>query len=303
MIKHEFGSFLVNKFERDSSLVFSSRLSLFRFWELVVWIVGWILQFWQFLADCDLEVDSREVFLELEEGLDEPVGHHDAKVEDNAFAIGHRPHTFDALDDSWSPVSLKKAVGSFFVELLDLALLIVGLDHFKAHVAVGSSQDALLNFCWVEFLSLSSGRFRSVDIFVTWRLDPLHCDARQVFGPRKELLVLSVEESDASSRLSGTSCSASSMDVGLCIFWRLELDDEVDTKDIEASRSDVSSHNALEPACLEAVDGGLTRVLRDVSVHDLVVDLEGVSVAKLVRVLLRCCEDEDLACGASVDVD
>ena len=93
------------------------------------------------------------------------------------------------------------------------------------------------------------------------------------------------------------------MDVGLGVLWRLKLDDEIDTEDIKASGSHVSSNNTLEPSLLESIDGRLSRVLRDVSVHDFVVDFKSVSIAKLICVFLCRSKDQDLTCRSSVDVD
>jgi hypothetical protein len=59
----------------------------------------------------------------------------------------------------------------------------------------------------------------------------------------------------------------------------------------------------LQLASFESVDGRLARVLRDVSVHDFVVDFKSISVTKFVGVLLGGSEDEDLSSLRCVAID
>ena len=82
------------------------------------------------------------------------------------------------------------------------------------------------------------------------------------------------------------------MDVGLGIFWWLELDNQADSLDIESSGSNVSSDKYIELALLESLDGSLSLILGNTSMHDLDVLLDGVTLAKHVGVLSRGSEDD-----------
>lgn len=81
------------------------------------------------------------------------------------------------------------------------------------------------------------------------------------------------------------------MDVGLGIFWWLELDDKTDALDIKTSGSNVSGNQDIELALLEPLDGGLSLVLRDTSMHHLDILIQGVTLTKHVRVFSSCSED------------
>ena len=67
------------------------------------------------------------------------------------------------------------------------------------------------------------------------------------------------------------------MDVGLSLFWWLELDDKVDVRDVKTTRGDICGDQTSELALLEAIHRDLTLVLRNITVHHLNVLLNLVS--------------------------
>lgn len=85
------------------------------------------------------------------------------------------------------------------------------------------------------------------------------------------------------------------MDVGLCIFWWLKLDNQTDSLDIKSSGSNIRGDKYIELSLLKSLDGGLSLVLRDTSMHDLDIFLEGVSLAEHVGVFPRGSEDYNLS--------
>jgi hypothetical protein len=59
------------------------------------------------------------------------------------------------------------------------------------------------------------------------------------------------------------------MDVGLSVLWRLNLDNEVDTRDVQTTGSDVSGDEYAELFVLESLESDFTLILCDVTMHDL----------------------------------
>lgn len=88
------------------------------------------------------------------------------------------------------------------------------------------------------------------------------------------------------------------MDVGLNFLWWLDLNDQVDIGNVQASRGDISSDQHFEFSFLESLHGNLTLVLRNVSVHDFDVLLDLVSQNESVSVSLGLSEHDGLALTA-----
>lgn len=64
------------------------------------------------------------------------------------------------------------------------------------------------------------------------------------------------------------------MDVGLSVFWRFDLDNEINTRDVQSTSSNISSYKHTELFVLESLESDFTLVLSDVSVHDFNVLLD-----------------------------
>ena len=81
-------------------------------------------------------------------------------------------------------------------------------------------------------------------------------------------------ESDAGTAGTGTSRTTTSMDVGLCLFGWLNLDYQVDIRDVKTTGRDVSCDQDSELAFLEALHRDFTLILCDITMHDLNVLLD-----------------------------
>ena len=73
------------------------------------------------------------------------------------------------------------------------------------------------------------------DIVWLWYTDSLEVDTGLGFDLLDEHLGLSGVEGDACTTCTCASCSATSVDVGLCLFGWLDLYDEVDVRDVKTS--------------------------------------------------------------------
>lgn len=58
------------------------------------------------------------------------------------------------------------------------------------------------------------------------------------------------------------------MDVGFSVFWRFNLYNKVDTRDIKTTGSDISCYENAEFLFFEALECNFTLVLGNISVHD-----------------------------------
>ena len=125
--------------------------------------------------------------------------------------------------------------------------------------------------------------------------DALQLDTSLVLDLLNEHLRLAGVERDARSAGASSGGTTGPMDVGLCLLRGLNLDDQVDVGDVEASGSDISGDQDSEFALLEALHGHLTLVLGDVTVHDLDILLDLVREQEGVGVGLRLGKDNDLA--------
>ena len=76
-------------------------------------------------------------------------------------------------------------------------------------------------------------------------------------------------EGDADALLAGPGRPAGPVDVDVSLLRRVELNDEVDFRDVESPGDDVGGDEALEVAVPEALEGDFPLLLRDVAVQDL----------------------------------
>lgn len=85
------------------------------------------------------------------------------------------------------------------------------------------------------------------------------------------------------------------MNVGLSVFRGLDLHHQVDTGDIKATRSNISSNEDAEFLLFEALEGHFTLVLSDVSVHDFDVFLDFLREKQVVGLFLSRSEHDGLS--------
>lgn len=81
-------------------------------------------------------------------------------------------------------------------------------------------------------------------------------------------------ERDAYARCSCSSCTTSSVDIGLRLLRGLDLNNKVDVRNVEASGSDICGTEYSELAFLKSFHRDFTLVLSDVSMHNLDVLLD-----------------------------
>ena len=65
------------------------------------------------------------------------------------------------------------------------------------------------------------------------------------------------------------------MDISLSVLGRLNLDDQVDTRDVKTASSNVCGHQNAKLLLLKALQGDFSLVLGDVTMHhfDILFDL------------------------------
>lgn len=107
-------------------------------------------------------------------------------------------------------------------------------------------------------------------------------------------LVLVRVKGDASS---GATCSRGStrpMNVRFRLFWRFNLNDEVDTGNVQASRSDISRHQNAKLFLLESLEGHFALRLWNITVHNFDVIPNFFGEKQLVRILFSRSEHDGL---------
>lgn len=99
------------------------------------------------------------------------------------------------------------------------------------------------------------------------------------------------EKGDAHSAGSCSGCSTRPMDVCFNFFWRLNLNDKLDTRDIKASGSHISSNETLKFTILESLQSDFSLILSNVAVHHFDVLLDFISKQKRVCVCFGLSEN------------
>lgn len=84
------------------------------------------------------------------------------------------------------------------------------------------------------------------DLVLGWYLDLFHLDTSHVFNSVEEFSVPTIEEGDADATVASSGSSTRPMDVGLGVFWWLQLDDKLDIWNIDSSGSDICGNQNLE---------------------------------------------------------
>lgn len=125
--------------------------------------------------------------------------------------------------------------------------------------------------------------------------DLLESDSGALLNILDEQLVLLRIEGDARAVSARSGRSARPVDVSLHVLRRLHLDNEVNIGDIEAAGGDIGGDEDVELTLLEALEGDLSLILGDVSVHNLDVLLDLVREQELVRFCLGRAEHDRLA--------
>lgn len=93
------------------------------------------------------------------------------------------------------------------------------------------------------------------------------------------------------------------MDVGIYLFWRLKLNDEVYLWDIKSSCGNIGRNKTFKLAFLEALEGYFSLLLWDVSMQHLSLLLEVSLQQDLISFLLSLAEDNGAAMATTVKID
>lgn len=112
------------------------------------------------------------------------------------------------------------------------------------------------------------------DIFRLWHSYSLKFDSSLLLNRLDQLLGLSRVESDTSTAGAGSRRTATPMDVRLSLLGWLQLDDQIDVRDIKTSRGNVSGDENAELALLKSLHRDLSLILSNVSMHYLYVLLD-----------------------------
>ena len=130
------------------------------------------------------------------------------------------------------------------------------------------------------------------DILRLWHSYPLKFDASLLLDRLDKHLSLARVERDASPTGAGSSRSTASMDVSLGLFGGLQLDYQVDVRDVKTSRSNVSGNENAEFALFKSLHCDLSLVLSDITMHHLYILLDLIGEQKRVSVGFRLGEDD-----------
>jgi hypothetical protein len=103
------------------------------------------------------------------------------------------------------------------------------------------------------------------------------------------------EEGDASAREASTSSTTRSVDVSLSVSGRLNLDNQIDIRDIKTSGGNISSNQDIEFALLKSLESYLTLVLANISMHDLNIVLNFISENQLISISFGLSENDSFA--------
>lgn len=79
--------------------------------------------------------------------------------------------------------------------------------------------------------------------------------------------VITVYEGERLSVTVGTGSAAYTMYVVLRIMGHIKVDDQFDARDVNASAYDISSHQHIDPACLEGIHRIFSFALLQIAVH------------------------------------
>ena len=83
----------------------------------------------------------------------------------------------------------------------------------------------------------------------------------------QKLFILLVEKRDTSPMLASSSSSPRPMNIGLCVFWWLQLDDKFNIRNVNTSRRNISGDKDLEFVVFEAFEGDFSLILGNITMH------------------------------------
>jgi hypothetical protein len=102
---------------------------------------------------------------------------------------------------------------------------------------------------------------------VGWDLYLFEGDSTLALNDVNKVRVFPSIESDADTVLACSGSSSTSVDVALCVLRRLDLDHDLNIRDVKASRCDIGSNEDSQLSILELPQSDLSLVLTYVAVH------------------------------------
>ena len=116
-------------------------------------------------------------------------------------------------------------------------------------------------------------------------------------------LLLHGVEGEASSSLSCSSCSSSSVDVGFRILGGFNLDNQVDIRNVDTSSGYVSCNKYAKLSLLEPSESDFSLILSDVTMHDFDVLVDLLRQQARFGFCLGGCEHNSLSHSSVDDQD
>ena len=106
-------------------------------------------------------------------------------------------------------------------------------------------------------------------LFGLWHADSIEFHASDFLDPLYQGLLLEIVECDGLAGVASPGRTASSMDEAIDRGGWLELDDEVDVRDVDAARCDICRNQDVELPSFESLESFFSLSLCDVAVNHL----------------------------------
>lgn len=92
-----------------------------------------------------------------------------------------------------------------------------------------------------------------VEILVNVLRDAFDLSVEFILDIEQVLLVIFGNEVDGHTQMTKSSGSADSMEIGLSVFWKIKVDDNVDSLDVDSSCKNIGTHKASGFSIFEIV--------------------------------------------------
>lgn len=122
----------------------------------------------------------------------------------------------------------------------------------------------------------------SDDILRLWDTNFLELNTSLELDLLERKLVFHGPEGDTGSRLTSSRSTSRSVNISLDILWWLNLNDQINVGNIKTSRRNICSYKNRKLLLLKSLEGDLSLVLCDISVHNLNISLHFIRNQKLI---------------------
>ena len=90
-----------------------------------------------------------------------------------------------------------------------------------------------------------------LDFNFVWETSVLESNSSRLFNFLKKEHLLIIKQSDTRAKFACTSCSSRPMDVGFNIIWWLNLNNQINIRNVKATTGYICRSKKLEPVFLE----------------------------------------------------